>query len=219
VVVQDGPRALRLLIVDDHAVVREGLRSMVEEEADVEVVGVAATVADAVRMARDATPDVVLMDVRLPDGSGVDALRRIHADRPEVAVLVLTASSDDRTLFDAILAGASGYLLKDVAAADLLAGIRRVAAGESLLDPSVTARVLQRVREGGTERDGGLNRLSPTERRILDAIAEGQTNRQIGRQLGLAEKTIKNYVSGILAKLGVGGRTEAAAYLVEHREP
>lgn len=209
---------IRLMLVDDHEVVRQGLKAMVESSGEMEVVAQAGTVAEAVLRARSYTPDVIVMDVRLPDGTGVEACREIRSERPDSRVLMLTSFADDKALFDAIMAGAAGYLLKEVRGADLMDAIRRVAAGESLLDPAVTARVLERIREGSGASDPRLARLTPTERRILDQIAEGATNREIGDSLGLAEKTIKNYVSTILSKLHVARRAEAAAYLVEHRD-
>ncbi len=214
----DEPQPLRVMLVDDHEVVRNGLKAMVESTGEMQVVAEAGTVAEAVLRARSYRPDIIVMDVRLPDGTGVDACRDIRSEHPEVQVLMLTSYDDDKALFDAIMAGASGYLLKEVRGNDLMDGIRRVAAGESLLDPGATAKVLERIRQGGGARDPRLARLTPTERRILDAIATGNTNREIGGMLGLAEKTIKNYVSTILSKLHVARRAEAAAYLVEHRE-
>ncbi|HUG83297.1 MAG TPA: response regulator transcription factor [Euzebya sp.] len=206
---------LRVMLVDDHEVVRQGLRALVAGGGEMTVVAEAGTVAEAVLRARSYKPDVIVMDVRLPDGTGVDACRDIRSERPDARVLMLTSFSDDKALFDAIMAGASGYLLKQVRGADLMDAIRRVAAGESLLDPGVTAQVLERIRNPSGD-DPRLARLTPTERRILDAIATGSTNREIGDHLGLAEKTIKNYVSTILSKLHVARRAEAAAYLVRH---
>jgi two-component system, NarL family, response regulator DevR len=211
------PTPLSVMLVDDHEIVRQGLRALVEATGEMQVVAEAGSVAEAVLRARSYKPDVIVMDVRMPDGSGVDACRDIRSERPDSRVLMLTSFTDDTALFDAIMAGAAGYLLKQVRGADLLDAIRRVAAGESLLDPGVTAQVLERIRNPGVGGDPRLARLTPTERRILDQIAAGATNRQIGEQLGLAEKTIKNYVSTILSKLHVARRAEAAAYLVEHR--
>ena len=208
----------RVMIVDDHEVVRQGLKTLVESTGDLVVIAEAGTVAEAVLRARSYHPQVIVMDVRLPDGTGVDACREIRSNDPAIQVLMLTSFADDKALFDAIMAGASGYLLKQVRGRDLIDGIQRVAAGESLLDPAVTAQVLERIRDPQAGKDPRLARLTPTERRILDAIAEGQTNRQIGDTLGLAEKTIKNYVSTILSKLHVARRAEAAAYLVAHRD-
>ncbi|MEE8602005.1 response regulator [Euzebya tangerina] len=209
---------VRVMLVDDHEVVRQGLVAMLEATEDLTVVAEAGTVADAILRARSYKPDVVVMDVRLPDGTGVEACRAIRSERPESRVLILTSFDDDRALFEAIMAGAAGYLLKQIRGTELVDGIRRVAGGESLLDPAVTAKVLERVRDGAPVGDPGLARLTPTERRILDGIATGATNREIGETLGLAEKTIKNYVSTILSKLHVARRAEAAAYLVEHRD-
>lgn len=209
---------VRVMLVDDHEVVREGLKALVESTGEMEVVTQAGTVADAVLRARSWHPDVIVMDVRLPDGSGVEACRDIRAEDPSAKVLMLTSFSDDKALFDSIMAGAAGYVLKQIRGHDLLDAIRRVADGESLLDPAVTAQVLERIRNPDAGADPRLARLTPTERRILDQIASGATNRQIGDDLGLAEKTIKNYVSTILSKLQVARRAEAAAYLVEHRE-
>ncbi|AXV05599.1 Regulatory protein, LuxR:Response regulator receiver [Euzebya pacifica] len=207
----------RVMLVDDHEVVRQGLKALVESTGEMEVVAQAGTVAEAVLRARSYHPDVIVMDVRLPDGSGVEACRDIRAEDPTARVLMLTSFSDDKALFDSIMAGAAGYVLKQIRGHDLLDGIRRVAAGESLLDPAVTAQVLERIRNPRSG-DPRLARLTPTERRILDQIAVGSTNRQIGDELGLAEKTIKNYVSTILSKLQVVRRAEAAAYLVAHRD-
>jgi two-component system, NarL family, response regulator DevR len=208
---------IRVMLVDDHEVVRKGLRAMLDDLDDIQVVAEAASANEAVHRARASRPDVVVMDVRLPDRSGVLACRDIRAGQPEVAVLMLTSFSDDQALFDSIMAGAAGYVLKQIRGNDLVEGIRRVAAGESLLDPAVTARVLDRVRNPKGDVDSRLARLTPTEERILELVAEGQTNRQIGERIHLAEKTVKNYVSTILSKLEVSRRAEAAAYLVSHR--
>ncbi len=208
---------VRVMLVDDHEVVRTGLRGMLEAHEDLEVVAEAGTAGEAVLRARSYKPDVVVLDVRLPDRSGVEACRDIRAEHPDMAVLMLTSFSDDQALFDSIMAGAAGYVLKQIRGSDLVDGIRRVAAGESLLDPGVTARVLERVRNPKSDEDPRLARLTPTEARILDMIAEGLTNRQIGEHVHLAEKTVKNYVSTILSKLQVARRAEAAAYLAGHR--
>jgi DNA-binding NarL/FixJ family response regulator len=205
------------MLVDDHEVVRKGLRSMLEAHEDIEVVAEAGTADEAVLRARSYKPDVVVMDVRLPDRSGVIACREVRAENPGVAVLMLTSFSDDQALFDSIMAGAAGYVLKQIRGGDLVDGIRRVGRGESLLDPAVTARVLERVRNPQGDRDPRLARLTPTEGRILEMIAEGMTNRQIGEHIHLAEKTVKNYVSTILTKLQVSRRAEAAAYLADRR--
>jgi two-component system, NarL family, response regulator DevR len=208
---------IRLMLVDDHEVVRKGLRAMLEDLDDVQVVAEAGTAEEAVLRARSYKPQVVVMDVRLPDRSGVLACREIRAENPAIAVLMLTSFSDDQALFDSIMAGAAGYVLKQIRGTDLVEGIRRVARGESLLDPAVTAKVLERVRHPRGNEDPRLARLTPTEERILEMIAEGLTNREIGERVHLAEKTVKNYVSTILAKLEVHRRAEAAAYYAERR--
>jgi two-component system, NarL family, response regulator DevR len=208
---------IRLMLVDDHEVVRKGLRAMLEDLDDVQVVAEAGTADEAVLRARSYKPQVVIMDVRLPDRSGVLACREIRAENPAIAVLMLTSFSDDQALFDSITAGAAGYVLKQIRGTDLVEGIRRVARGESLLDPAVTAKVLERVRHPRGNEDPRLARLTPTEERILEMIAEGLTNREIGERVHLAEKTVKNYVSTILAKLEVHRRAEAAAYFAERR--
>lgn len=208
---------MRVLLVDDHEVVRGGLRALLEAQDDLEVVAEAGTVAEAISRTRTFEPDVVVMDVRLPDGSGVEACREIRSQMPDVAVLMLTSFSDDQALFDSIMAGAAGYVLKQVRGADLVDSVRRVGSGESILDPSVTARVLERIRNPQSDEDPRLARLTPTELRIVEMIADGATNRQIADRIHLAEKTVKNYVSAILAKLEVSRRAEAAAYLADRR--
>lgn len=209
--------ATRIVLVDDHDVVREGLHSLLDRAPDLEVVADASTAADALDRVRSCQPDVVVLDVQLPDLSGVEVCRDIRSQWPDIAVLMLTASSGDQALFDAVMAGASGYVLKQIRGNDLVKGIRMVAAGESLLDPAVTASVLDRVRHPNRRGDAGLARLTATESRILELVAEGLTNRQIGVKVGLAEKTIKNYMSSILAKLRVARRAEAAAYFAARR--
>ncbi len=211
------PPVVRVMLVDDHEIVRQGLSAVLDATDDLEVVVEAGTAQEAVARARVFEPDVVVMDVRLPDGNGVDACREIRSRRPETRVLMLTSYSDDQALFDSIMAGAAGYLLKQVRGQQLADSIRRVGRGESILDPAVTQRVLERVRNPEEGRDERLARLTPTEERILDMIADGRTNREIAERLHLAEKTIKNYVSGILGKLEVSRRVEAAAYLAETR--
>jgi two-component system, NarL family, response regulator DevR len=205
------------MLVDDHEIVREGIRAMLEAQEDIVVTAEAGTVRDAIDEAARSRPDVIVMDVRLTDGSGIEATREIRATRPATKVLMLTSFADDEALFASIMAGASGYVLKQVKSNDLLNAIRSVGAGDSLLDPSVTTAVLDRLRKGkqllGDEK---LARLSPQEERILQQIADGKTNREIGDDLSLAEKTVKNYVSSILSKLEVARRAEAAAYLARH---
>jgi len=210
-----GP--LRLMLVDDHEVVRSGLKAMLEAVGDVRVVAQAGSVRDAIAEADRTRPDVIIMDVRLDDGSGIEATREIRARRPETRVLMLTSFADDEALFASIMAGASGYVLKQIHGTDLVRAIRQVGQGQSLLDPAVTAAVLDRLRKGKhLLRDERLARLSAHEERILTMIAEGLTNREIGVRLKLAEKTVKNYVSTILSKLEVSRRAEAAAYLARH---
>jgi DNA-binding NarL/FixJ family response regulator len=205
------------MLVDDHEVVRGGIRAMLQATDDIVVTAEAASVQEAIDEAARARPDVIVMDVRLTDGSGIEATRQIRADRPEAKVLMLTSFADDEALFASIMAGASGYVLKQINAAELLRAIRAVGRGESLLDPAVTTSVLDRLRKGKhLMQDEKLARLSPQEERILTAVADGKTNREIGDDLHLAEKTVKNYVSSILSKLEVARRAEAAAYLARH---
>jgi two-component system, NarL family, response regulator DevR len=205
---------IRVFLVDDHEVVRRGLREMLDAEDDLEVVGDAATAGMALAGIASSQPDVAVLDVRLPDGNGVEVCREVRARDPRVACLMLTSFSDDEALFDAIMAGAAGYLLKDIRGNDLVDAVRRVAGGDSLLDPSVTGKVLERLRKGDEE-DPRLKALSDQERRILALIAEGLTNRQIAERMHLAEKTVKNYVSNLLAKLGMQRRTEAAVFYTQ----
>ncbi|GGI05043.1 response regulator [Egicoccus halophilus] len=205
---------VRVFLVDDHEVVRRGLKDLIDAEDDLEVVGDAATAGMALAGIAQRQPDVAVLDVRLPDGNGVEVCREVRARDPRIACLMLTSFGDDEALFDAIMAGAAGYLLKDVRGPDLLDAIRRVAAGDSLLDPSVTGKVLERLRRGDEE-DPRLTSLSEQERRILALIAEGLTNRQIAERMHLAEKTVKNYVSNLLAKLGMQRRTEAAVFYTQ----
>jgi len=208
---------LRVMLVDDHEIVRDGIKAMLDVEDDIIVTAQAGTVRDAVDEAHRTRPDVIVMDVRLADGSGIEATREIRADHPETRVLMLTSFADDEALFASIMAGASGYVLKQVKSGDLLRAIRAVGAGDSLLDPSVTSAVLDRLRRGKhLMKDEKLARLSPQEERILTLVADGRTNKEIGDELRLAEKTVKNYVSSILSKLEVARRAEAAAYLARH---
>jgi two-component system, NarL family, response regulator DevR len=208
---------LRVMLVDDHEVVRDGIRAMLQAEEDIVVSAEAGTVREAIDEADRARPDVVVMDVRLADGSGIEATREIRAQHPATKVLMLTSFADDEALFASIMAGASGYVLKQVHSGDLVRAIRAVGGGESLLDPAVTTSVLDRLRKGKhLMRDEKLARLSPQEERILGLVAHGRTNREIGDELHLAEKTVKNYVSSILSKLEVARRAEAAAYLARH---
>ncbi len=202
---------MRVLIVDDHQVVRQGLKALVDSEDDLEVVGEAETADDAVRQVGYNSPDVVVMDVRLPDGNGIEACREIRARFPDVNVLMLTSYADEEALVSAIVAGAAGYVLKRIDSEELVSSIRKVGQGQSLLDPAMTERLFSKIR-GNTPDDPLLARLSPQERKILDRIAEGKTNRQIASEMFLAEKTVKNYVSNLLGKLEMKRRSEAAAY-------
>jgi DNA-binding NarL/FixJ family response regulator len=209
------PGQIRVFLLDDHEVVRRGVRELLSLESDIEVVGEAGTAAEALVRIPATRPDVAVLDVRLPDGSGVEVCREIRSQLPGVKCLMLTSFPDDEALFDAIMAGASGYVLKAIRGTDLLSAVRDVADGMSLLDPVATARVLERLRDGGQKEDERLAGLTKQERRILDLIGEGMTNRQIGAELHLAEKTVKNYVSSLLAKLGMERRTQAAAYVAK----
>jgi len=202
---------IRVFLCDDHDVVRRGLRDLLEAEDDIEVVGEADRAEQAVRRIGALRPDVAVLDVRLPDGDGVEVCRDVRSANPEIACLMLTSFSDDEALFDAVMAGAAGYLLKQVRENDLVSAVRTVAAGGSLMDPATIQNVLNRVR-AGNEDDQRLGVLTAQERKIFDLIGQGLTNRQIGDQVFLAEKTVKNYVSSVLMKLGMERRTEAAAY-------
>jgi len=203
---------IRVFLLDDHEVVRRGVRDLLESEGDVVVVGEASTAAEAMARVPAVRPDVAVLDVRLPDGDGVTVCRDLRSEFPDLACLMLTSFADDEALFDSILAGASGYVLKQVRGADILGAVRTVAAGGSLLDPGTTARVMQRLRDQATATDP-LAGLSEQERKVLELIGEGLTNRQIGERMFLAEKTVKNYVSNVLAKLGMERRTQAAAFV------
>ena len=211
----DDPAAvnsqIRVFLLDDHEIVRRGIANLIESADDLTVVGEAGTTAEALARIPAARPDVAILDARLPDGSGIDVCRDIRSERPEIRCLILTSYDDNDAIFAAVMAGAAGYLLKEIRGNGLIDAIREVAAGKSLLDPSVTERLLTRLREGAP-RDEKLDSLTGREREILTLIAEGLTNRQIGERLFLAEKTVKNYVSGLLAKLGMQRRTQAAVY-------
>src|SRR5919204_2688410 len=208
---------LRVMVVDDHEVVRNGIKALLEDESGITVAAEAAGVTEAVERAEWSRPDVIVMDVRLADGSGIEATREIRAKLPKTQVLMLTTFADDEALFASIMAGAAGYVLKQIGGGDLVRAVRTVGRGESLLDPAVTAAVLERLRSGRlTVKDEKLARLSAQEERVLSLVAAGRTNRQIGEELHLAEKTVKNYVSSILGKLEVARRAEAAAYLARH---
>jgi two-component system, NarL family, response regulator DevR len=212
-----GADSLRVMLVDDHEVVRRGVKDMLEATGQIKVVGEAGTVKDAVRLAGSLQPEVIVMDVRLADGSGIEATRDIRARRPETRVLMLTSFADDEALFASIMAGAAGFVLKQIAGGDLVRAVLTVGGGQSLLDPAVTQGVLDRLRTGkDLLKDEKLARLSAQEEKILTLVAEGMTNSEIGQRLHLAEKTVKNYVSNILSKLEVARRAEAAAYMARH---
>jgi two-component system response regulator DevR len=202
---------IRVFLLDDHEIVRRGIADLLSAADDMEVVGEAGTAAEALRRIPAVRPDVALLDGRLPDGSGIDVCRDIRSSYPDISCLILTSYDDDDALFAAVMAGASGYLLKEIRGSSLLDSIRQVKSGRSILDPTVTERVMRRLRDG-KEQDPRLAGLTERERDILDLITDGLTNRQIGERLFLAEKTVKNYVSGLLAKLGMQRRTQAAVF-------
>jgi two-component system, NarL family, response regulator DevR len=202
---------IRVFLLDDHEVVRRGIRELLEQEPDLQVVGEADTAQDATARIPALRPQVAILDARLPDGSGIDVCRDVRSVDPSIRALILTSYDDDEALFAAIMAGAAGYLLKQVRGSDLVSAVRLVAAGQSLLDPAVTQRVIERIRRGPPE-PSELKSLTEQERRILELVAEGLTNRQIADRMYLAEKTVKNYVSSILAKLGLERRTQAAVF-------
>ncbi len=201
---------IRVYLLDDHDVVREGLTFLLEQQEDIVVVGQSATATEATARIPALRPDVAVLDARLPDGSGIEVCRAVRAVDPTIKALILTSYDDDEALFAAIMAGASGYVLKEIRSSDLVTAVRHVASGRSLIDPAMTATVLDRLRDGGASEPAELRSLTPQERRILELVAEGLTNRQIGEQLFLAEKTVKNYVTSILTKLGLERRTQAA---------
>ncbi len=209
----DGP--IRVFLLDDHEVVRRGLRDLLEQDGDIVVVGESGLAQEATRRIPALRPHVAVLDGRLPDGSGIDVCREIRSRHPEIAALILTSFDDDEALFSAIMAGAAGYVLKQIRGTDLVDAVRRVAAGQSMLDPAVTQQVLDRLRNG-PEEDAALAPLTGQERRILELIGEGMTNRQIGEAMFLAEKTVKNYVSSLLSKLGMERRTQAAVFAAKH---
>jgi two-component system response regulator DevR len=209
---------LTVMLVDDHEIVRQGLRTLLEAEDDIEIVAEADSGLTALRTARAYKPNVIVMDVRMPDGSGVEACREIKSELPDTQVIMLTSFSDDEALFNSIMAGAAGFVLKQIRGHDLVEAIRTVGAGESLLDPGVTKRVLERLRKAKfDDKDPKLARLSPQEERIVDLIGEGLTNREIAERIHLSDKTVKNYVSTILQKLEVARRAEAASYIARVR--
>ena len=207
---------IRVYLLDDHEVVRQGLRSLLEGAGDIEVVGESGSAVDATHRIPALRPHVAVLDGRLPDGSGIEVCRAVRAVDPDIKALILTSYDDDEALFAAIMAGAAGYTLKQVKGNDLVEAVRRVAAGQSMLDPSVTAQVLDRVRNGPPV-DQELEKLTDQEQKILDLIGEGLTNRQIADRMYLAEKTVKNYASSMFAKLGLASRTQAAIFATKHK--
>lgn len=213
-----SPTPIGVFLLDDHEIVRRGLSDLINGEPDLRVVGEAGSVDEALRRIPACAPHVAVLDVQLADGSGIEVCRDIRSLHPEIACLMLTSYADDEALLDAVVAGAAGYVLKQVRGNDILDGIRKVASGQTLLDPHVTAAVLERLRRGPKE-DHRLASLTPQERKILDLLADGLTNRQIGEALHLAEKTVKNYVSNLLMKMGMQRRTQAAVYAARHAAP
>jgi two-component system response regulator DevR len=211
-------RPMRLLVVDDHEVVRQGLVALLDRREDFQVVAEAGTMAEAIAAANRFEPDMIVMDVRLPDGSGIEACREIRAEHPQTRVVMLTSYPDEEAVLSAIIAGASGYLLKQIRGRDLVAALQSVGRGDSLLDPAVTERVLERVRRAasGGEQDE-LSQLTAQERKILLLVAEGKTNKEIAAEVFLSDKTVKNYVSSILSKLNLERRAQAAAFVAKHR--
>jgi DNA-binding NarL/FixJ family response regulator len=215
--VGDSSEPIRVFLLDDHEIVRRGIRELLEGEPDIVVVGESGSAQEAARRIPALRPDVAILDGRLPDGSGVDVCREVRSRDPEIKALILTSYDDDEALFSAIMAGAAGYVLKQVRGNDLVDTVRRVAAGQSTLDPAVTAQVLERVRNGPPV-DKELESLTEQELKILDLIGNGMTNREIAQEMYLAEKTVKNYVSSMLAKLGLTSRTQAAIFAVKHAQ-
>lgn len=209
---------MKIMIVDDHEVVRMGLRALLERQEGIEIIGEAATAAEAVDIALSQKPDVVLMDIRLPDESGIEACRKIRSENPDIGVLMLTSYSNDEAIFSSIMAGASGYLLKQIDAAKLNQAIMATGRGESILDPAASKSIVERVRSisgGGSTR--GIDSLSEKEQKILALIAQGLTNQEIADQVCLSEKTVRNYVSVLLSKLGLAHRTQAAVYYIKRK--
>jgi DNA-binding NarL/FixJ family response regulator len=212
-----GADKVNIMLVDDHEVVRMGVRTLLEKREGFEVVGEAGTAAEAVAVARQAQPDVIVMDIRLPDGTGIEACREIRNERPETSVIMLTSYADDEAIYGSIMAGASGYLLKQTRGQNLADAIERVARGESLLDPAVTNKVLDRMRSLARGEGDDLAVLTTQEKKILELIAEGKTNKEIADVIFLSDKTVKNYVSSILSKLSLHRRSEAAAFMAERK--
>jgi two-component system response regulator DevR len=210
------PMPIRVFLLDDHEVVREGVRSLLESDADIEVVGDASTAAEALARIPLTRPDVAILDVRLEDRSGIEVCRDVRSAMPDVVCLMLTSYADDEALYASVMAGASGYVLKQIRARNLIEDVKTVASGASLMDPQSVARVVERINHP-TPQDSLMQSLSPQEHRILDLITQGRTNRQIGQEMFLAEKTVKNYVSNLLTKLNMSSRTEAAVYAALHQ--
>ncbi len=208
-------RTLTVLVVDDHDIVRKGLTTLISRQEDLSVAGEAGTAAEAVAKASELAPDVVVLDIRLPDVSGIEACREIRSRNSNIKVLMLTSYSDEEAVMGSIMAGASGYLLKEIRSQEIVEAIRQVGAGRSLLDPAVTAGVLERVRR--SKDDDKLDQLTIQEKRILELVAQGKTNKEISQEVNLSDKTVKNYVSNILGKLEVARRSQAAAYVAERR--
>ncbi|WP_160006769.1 response regulator [Nocardioides sp. AX2bis] len=210
-----SPRPVRVFLLDDHEIVRRGIRDLLSSEPGIEVVGESGSAVDAVEQILALAPDVAVLDGRLPDGSGVDVCRDVRSANPDIAALILTSFDDDEALFSAIMAGAAGYVLKQVRGNELIDTVRRVAAGQSTLDPAVTTAVLERLRTGA-QQASAMDQLTGQEQKILALIGEGMTNRQIASTIFLAEKTVKNYVSSLLAKLGLDSRTQAAIFATKN---
>jgi DNA-binding NarL/FixJ family response regulator len=211
----EDPRRIRVYILDDHEIVRRGITELLERSGDIVVVGESGSAREAARSLPDLHPDVAILDGRLPDGSGIDVCRDVRSVDPSIKALILTSYDDDDALLAAVVAGASGYLLKQIRGTDLVDSVRRVASGQTMLDPAMTALVLERIRRCPDEQDD-LRVLTPQQRRILDLVGEGLTNREIARRMLLSEKTVKNYVSSMLAKLGFTSRTQAAVFAARH---
>jgi two-component system, NarL family, response regulator DevR len=208
--------AIRVFLLDDHELVREGIRSLLESDQDLEVVGEASTASEALTRVPLANPDVTILDVRLEEGSGIEVCRELRSANPDLICLMLTSFADDDALYASVMAGAAGYVLKQIKARDLIEDVKKVAKGESLMDPKAVARVVQRI-ANPPKTDSAMDFLSPQERRILEHISEGMTNKQIGETMFLAEHTVKNYVTGLLRKLKMSSRTEAAIYATKQR--
>ena len=211
----DAAAPVRVYLLDDHEIVRRGIRELLEADGRVVVVGESGSAVEAVRRIPALRPDVAVLDGRLPDGSGIDVCREVRSLDPSIKGLILTSYDDDDALFAAIMAGASGYLLKQVHGTDFVEAVQRVAAGQSMLDPAMTAQVLDRIRNG-PRADEDLQGLTPQEKRILELVGEGLTNREVANRMFLSEKTVKNYVSSMLAKLGLTSRTQAAVFAARH---